>query len=59
MKADIWGDPQDKEQISKLKLAIELKNDFLIWLIEESGELDHTNQDELRERHNKWLDENQ
>lgn len=59
MKADIWGDPQDKEKISKQFAIIEQTRDFLEWLFEHSGEIDHISQSEAWDKFEKWQVENE
>lgn len=57
MKADIFSDPQDTKMISQLRTGIEIKNDFIQWLFEDSGELDYTDINEQWEKFEKWQDE--
>mgnify|MGYP000149917524 CR=1 FL=1 len=56
MRADFFSDPVDKETILRQHTIIEMRNDFIVWLFEESGELDHISLAEAEKLHEKYLE---
>lgn len=43
-----------KMELQKYKEAIENKNDYIIWLFEESGHINHITQHETWDEYEKW-----
>lgn len=50
-------DPRDTEKISQQFRVIESLRDFIEWLFDHSGEIDHITQTEAIEKYEKWLDQ--
>jgi len=59
MKHDSFSDPESQVRIDSLFMENEIKRDFLEWLFDHSGEIDHISQTEAWDKFQKWLNENE